>query len=448
MDFFSQFFQQLFGFNTTSTAAQPEPINAAMAVADSPNADDWFAKGFGNQTPEWAPWHPEFEWTPVAEREAAWMRHKSYAAPPQTPGADVTAVTPQGAVDAPTPEDARSADALQKLRETWAQDRRDTLRGADPRSVEALRQASERSAEPLSGLSRDPALVMDGVGINWRSGVEGTPTGGPSLTEPSPDITQEQVDNGVISSVPPAPTPQPASRSGKALPAPMRLGAMQQEDTSFTAAVRSAVGPRLPRSVVNFKFASEAPTSAERAAIRRSGGIVVNLDTNWAPPGKATTPMVVIPDGSTPEQRKAAEAYAAGIAAIYKEKLGVEMKPKVLTRSENGRGRNDTIHTEPFSVNDTKAVDYFIGDDGKRRHAQLLRETFGKLPGVHFAMPHDPTGRAGKRKDVGAVGPRGSETDLAKIVLAELQNPSADPVPTNVASADDNRHPIWDWFKP
>ena len=164
----------------------------------------------------------------------------------------------------------------------------------------------------------------------------------------------------------------------------------------------------------------DTPSIEERRSVRASGGVVVNLDTNWAKGDRPTAPMVVIPDDATPEQRKAAEAYATRIAEVYEQKFGVALKPHVKTRSENGRGRPDTIHTEPFSVNDTKAVDFFSGNEGRAVHAQILRETFGSLPGVAFSLPHDQT----RKGDSGAVGPRGSEVDLAKPLLAELRGGS------------------------
>lgn len=163
-------------------------------------------------------------------------------------------------------------------------------------------------------------------------------------------------------------------------------------------------------------FDKDAPTAQERREIFSKGGVVVNLDTNWAKSGRATEPMVVIPDNATPAQREAAQAYAARIADIYNEKFGTKMKPRVLTRSQNGRGRNDTIHTEPFSVTDSRAVEFFTSDEGRQLHAQALRDTFGRLPGVAFAVPHDPT----RKGDKGAVGPHGSEVDLAMPLLAEL----------------------------
>ena len=159
----------------------------------------------------------------------------------------------------------------------------------------------------------------------------------------------------------------------------------------------------------------QAPSRSERQAIFKSGGVVVNLDTNSGPVGKPTSPMVVIPDKATPEQRSAANAYAGAIAKLYKDEFGVELKPRVVTRSENGRGRPFTIHTEPYAVTDEKAVAYFDSDKGAEAHARILRETLGKIPGVRFSVPHDEA-----KGDRGAEHGSVNEVSLARRVLASL----------------------------
>ncbi len=168
-------------------------------------------------------------------------------------------------------------------------------------------------------------------------------------------------------------------------------------------------------------FDERVPSMAERQKIFQSGGVVVNLDTNWAKGDKQTTPMVVIPDGATAAQRQAAEAYAQQIAAVYKQQFGTSLEPKVLTRSENGRGRGFTIHTEPYSVNDSKAVAFFNSPEGRSAHARILSETFGKVPGVHFSIPHDPA-----KGDRGAHGSGGNEVDFAKALIGVMRGGGAE----------------------
>ena len=165
-----------------------------------------------------------------------------------------------------------------------------------------------------------------------------------------------------------------------------------------------------------FEGGSRVPTPRERREIFKRGGVVVNLDTNWSKGNRQTTPMVVIPDNASKAQRSAAEAYAREIAKLYKTQFGRSLSPRVVTRSQNGRGRAATIHTEPFAVTDSKAVKYFSSEDGKRKHAYILRETLGKIPGAVFSLPHN---RA--RGDKGAAGSGTNEVELAKGLLPYLQ---------------------------
>jgi len=172
-------------------------------------------------------------------------------------------------------------------------------------------------------------------------------------------------------------------------------------------------------------FIDKTPSRSERVDIQRKGGIVVNLDTNWAKGDQQTSPMVVIPDNATPEQRAAAEAYASRIAEVYKGQFGKTLAPRVVTRSENGRGRKATIHTEPFAVTDSKAVAFFNSPEGQRMHAGILQETFGKVPGVHFSVPHDPYGKG----DRGAAANGVDEVKLAKGVLELMRSGGDDAMP-------------------
>ncbi|HUS97200.1 MAG TPA: hypothetical protein VMX97_10705, partial [Hyphomicrobiaceae bacterium] len=161
---------------------------------------------------------------------------------------------------------------------------------------------------------------------------------------------------------------------------------------------------------------NNVPTPSQRRDIFAKGGVVVNLDTNWAPSGRSTTPMIVIPDNATPAQRKAAQAYVEAIAGVYRDQFGKDITPKVVTRSQNGRGRPATIHTEPYAVTDGVAVKYFSSPQGAKVHAKILRDTLGTIPGVQFSIPHDPG-----RGDHGAGHNGVDEVKLARLVLAELK---------------------------
>lgn len=166
-----------------------------------------------------------------------------------------------------------------------------------------------------------------------------------------------------------------------------------------------------------FKNGSRIPSHAERARIFRKGGVVVNLDTNSSKQGGQTSPMVVIPDEATPAQRQAAQDYAERIASVYRDRFGRTLAPRVVTRSQNKRGRPFTIHTEPYSVKDTKAVQFFSSEEGKRLHGQILRETFGRVPGAQFAIPHNPA-----KGKYGAHGSGTNEVKLARATLGWMQN--------------------------
>ena len=162
------------------------------------------------------------------------------------------------------------------------------------------------------------------------------------------------------------------------------------------------------------------PTPEERKQVFEKGGVVVNLDTNWAKKGQQTGPMIVIPDNATKEQRKQAQAYVRQIEEVYKEKFGKSLPGKVVTRSENQRVRQSTIHSEPFSVNDDKAVEYFTRtDEGRAKLANITANTLGKIPGVQFSLPHDPY--KPMKPDYGAVGAMGSEVDLARVLINDLK---------------------------
>lgn len=163
-------------------------------------------------------------------------------------------------------------------------------------------------------------------------------------------------------------------------------------------------------------YDSKVPSAAERRQIFQSGGVVVNLDTNWSKGGSQTSPMVVIPDGATPQQRQAAEAYASQVAELYKKQFGQSLAPRVVTRSENGRGRDATIHTEPFAVTDERAAKFFKSAEGLSAHADILRGTLGKIPGVQFSIPHDPS-----RSDRGAAGKHGNEVEFAQSLIGQLR---------------------------
>lgn len=399
MDIFQQFFGQLFGaFNPQP----PKGPDAAIGVITSgpDGGQDWLAKAFPSETPEWAPWHPDYEYTPMQEREERWAAR---FAPPQQQEA-YGPPEPYGPLP-PTPDEM-----------------------VPPNDDPSIPSDDMRAGMPMDAAPMDPVLQRGPTEARRPSTVR-VPDLGTDTAIPGEQLygNLEATPTSVRQSplaIPANPAPPPSPAVPKPVLAPtrrMRLGVLA-DDGRMETRVMTQTGPRIPKDASYQVYALSAPSYAERAALRAKGGITVNLDTNWRKDSKPTTPMVVIPDNSPPGVREAAFAYAKGIADIYQKQFGVRMMPTVVTRSQNGRGRPNTVHTEPFSVNDVRAVDFFTTGEGLKLHAQLLRDTFGKLPNMAFSLPHDPTMTMGKRRDMGAVGPRGSEVDLARILLAELMD--------------------------
>ena len=155
-------------------------------------------------------------------------------------------------------------------------------------------------------------------------------------------------------------------------------------------------------------------TKAGRREIFRAGGAPILLDTNFTTGGGGITqPLVVIPDNATDGQRTAAKAYADQIAAYLNPKLGRKMKGRVITRSENGRGRSDAFHTEPFALSDPAALRLMTSAKGMADHRKILQRTLGSLKGAQFFLPHEDG-------DPGATGNGTTEVQHARELLRGL----------------------------
>ncbi len=166
-----------------------------------------------------------------------------------------------------------------------------------------------------------------------------------------------------------------------------------------------------------FGDGKRVPTLKERQDIFSKGGVTINLDSNWGPSSSngVTSPMVVIPNRATPEQRTASENYARRVAELYNNKFGTNLKHRVVTRAENGRGRPATIHTEPYALTDKRAVEYFNSDEGRREYDKILTSTLGTIPGAQFSLPHNPA-----KGDNGAYGSGTNEVDRARGIIGRL----------------------------
>jgi ribosomal protein L35AE/L33A len=186
--------------------------------------------------------------------------------------------------------------------------------------------------------------------------------------------------------------------------------------------------PSGPTSRPTF-FENGVPSSRQRSDVFRRGGVVVNLDTNWSPrKNEQTQPMIVIPDNATKQQRDAAQKYVSAMEQAYKQKFGQSLRGKVVTRSQNQRGRANTIHTEPFSVNDKKAVEYFTQTKEGRDALAKATQHLASIPGAVISEPHD---RFAKKRDTGAVsrysidpetGKPVDETMLARRLIGDLKS--------------------------
>jgi hypothetical protein len=150
-----------------------------------------------------------------------------------------------------------------------------------------------------------------------------------------------------------------------------------------------------------------------RRVLASQGKVVVSLDRNSVGRPVFLRPMIVIPDNSSAEVRKAAHDWVNRTAELVSEKTGKKITGRVLTRSQNKRGRTNTVHLEPYGVDDPTPINgmpatkYWSEGEGAEALGRITMETFGRLEQSLFTSPHG-------NGDPGAVGPHGSEVDLAK----------------------------------
>lgn len=170
----------------------------------------------------------------------------------------------------------------------------------------------------------------------------------------------------------------------------------------------------------------QIPTGEQRKKIQESGGTYVSLDTNSVEDKKGnkilTAPTVVVPPNATEAQKKAALDYTQRMVDYSNKTLGTNYKARIITSGGDARGRANTFHVEPFAVYDEKAVKHFTqSPEGREFYAKTIAETFGKLPGAEFSLPHLNSKGKYNPKAQGAVGPWGSEVDIAKITMGDLR---------------------------
>ena len=125
--------------------------------------------------------------------------------------------------------------------------------------------------------------------------------------------------------------------------------------------------------------------------------------------------LVVTPNNITGEERQAASAYSKGMVALMArygyDDYGIYGDDGIASRSEIGRGKAGTFHTEPFFAQDPRAIALLENPEFMREYAELVETTLGQIPGAVIMAPHE-MGDTGAEMTM-ANGQRISERDFA-----------------------------------
>lgn len=150
-----------------------------------------------------------------------------------------------------------------------------------------------------------------------------------------------------------------------------------------------------------------------RAVHSPDTGLNVSMDFNAAPGGGARGTEVIIPDNASPQVRAAAHDYNNRVAAFAAKHGYSNYRVRgVRTRSENGRGVRNTIHTEPFFNDDLRMQR--IVQENPAEFAAIYQESFGDLD-ARLIPPH------GVGRDRGASSPVfGDETSFGELMADNL----------------------------
>lgn len=132
--------------------------------------------------------------------------------------------------------------------------------------------------------------------------------------------------------------------------------------------------------------------------------------------------LVVTPNNITGEERQAASAYSKGMVALMArygyDDYGIYGDDGIASRSEIGRGKAGTFHTEPFFAQDPRAIALLENPEFMREYAELVEGTLGQIPGAVIMAPHE-MGDTGAEMTM-ANGQRISERDFAMQRLMPL----------------------------
>jgi hypothetical protein len=168
--------------------------------------------------------------------------------------------------------------------------------------------------------------------------------------------------------------------------------------------------------------------AATRADHSPNSGLNISMDFNAAS-SPAFGTEVIIPDNATPEVRAAAENFNQLVAQFAADNGYADYPIRgVRTRSENGRGVRNTVHTEPFFNNDIRMQRLI--QENPAAFAEIYRTAFGGIDGRLIA-PH------GVGADRGAVSEVfGTETEFGMMMANALLNGEVPATPENVAAAE------------
>ncbi len=154
--------------------------------------------------------------------------------------------------------------------------------------------------------------------------------------------------------------------------------------------------------------------------------------------------MVVVPDNATGEERQAASSYARGMVKLMADygydDYGLYGSDGVRTTSENGRGKANTFHTEPFFAQDERAMTLLDNPEFLQDYADLLKSTLGEIDGAVMMAPHTAA-KSGAVMTL-ANGTQVSERDFAlQSILPLLDGPARKQHLVDI-TADDGTSPI------
>lgn len=146
-----------------------------------------------------------------------------------------------------------------------------------------------------------------------------------------------------------------------------------------------------------------------------------SMDFNSTDEPFARGTEVIVPDNASPEVVEAARQFNIRVRE-FAARHGIEDYPirdrgrthggGVITRTENGRGADNTIHLEPFFAQDPEMER--IVQENAAEFAAIFQETFGHLPG-NLVPPH------GVGRDRGAVSSTfGNETSFGELMADTL----------------------------